>query len=153
MDPYFIANFAKGVSALVGGCFFFYVGVLHFTDTEWFEPIVPPIFGYAKLWVLISGVAEIMVGVALVISGFEIIVDHGTYYRERAGVSSAVLLILLYPANLYMWIYDVELGGGESLSPFGHIVRLLLQIGGIAISLWISGLSIESLKGRFRIEN
>ena len=114
---------------------------------------MPPIFGYAKLWVLISGVAEIMVGVALVISGFEIIVDHGTYYRERAGVSSALLLILLYPANLYMWIYDVELGGGESLSPFGHIVRLLLQIGGIAISLWISGLSIESLKGPFRIEN
>ena len=110
MDPYFIANFAKGFSALVGGCFFFYVGVLHFTDTEWFEPIVPPIFGYAKLWVLISGVAEIMVGVALVIAGFEIIVDHGTYYRERAGVSSALLLILLYPANLYMWIYDVELG-------------------------------------------
>ena len=63
------------------------------------------------------------------------------------------MLIILYPANLYMWIYDVELGGGESLSPVGHVVRLLLQIGGIAISLWISGLSIESLKAIFRFEN
>ena len=142
-----------GLIPIIFGASFVFVGLRHFQDPAWFEPIVPPIFGFAKLWVLISGVAEIMVGVALVIAGFEIIVDHGTYYRERAGVSSALLLILLYPANLYMWIYDVELGGGESLSPFGHIVRLLLQIGGIAISLWISGLSIESLKGRFRIEN
>lgn len=153
MDPYVTANFAKGVSALVGGCFFFYVGVLHFTDTKWFEPIVPPIFGYARFWVLISGVAEIMVGAALVVAGIEVIFDYGTYYRKRAGVSSAILLIILYPANLYMWIYDVELGGGESLSPVGHVVRLLLQIGGIAISLWISGLSIESLKAIFRFEN
>ena len=153
MDPYVTANFAKGVSALVGGCFFFYVGVLHFTDTKWFEPIVPPIFGYARFWVLISGVAEIMVGAALVVAGIEVIFDYGTYYRERAGVSSAILLIILYPANLYMWIYDVELGGGESLSPVGHVVRLFLQIGGIAISLWISGLSVESVKAIFRFEN
>ena len=153
MDPYFFIKIAKGVSAIVGGCFLFYVGVLHFTDTKWFEPIVPPIMGYASFWVLISGVAEILVGLGLIISGFEIIFDYGTYYRERAGVSSALLLVLLYPANLYMWIYDVELGGGESLSPRGHIVRLLFQLGGIAVSLWISGLSIESMKRGLKIEN
>ena len=45
---------------------------------------------------------------------------------------------MLYPANLYMWIYDIELGDGASLSPTGHIVRFLLQIGGIIISLWIA---------------
>ena len=37
-----------------------------------------------------------------------------------------------------MWIYDIELGDGASLSPTGHIVRFLLQIGGIIISLWIA---------------
>ena len=35
--------------------------------------------------------------------------------------------------------FDVELGDGASLSPTGHVVRLILQIGGIILSLWIAG--------------
>ena len=133
-----ILKIMKGFSALCGGSFFFYVGVLHFTDTSWFEPIVPPIFGSARFWVLISGVAEILVGLALIISGLEIFFSSRNYFRRKAGLASALLLVMLYPANLYMWIYDIELGDGASLSPTGHIVRLLLQIGGIIISLWIA---------------
>ena len=128
----------KGLSALCGGSFFFYVGVLHFTDTSWFEPIVPPVFGSARFWVLISGVAEILVGLALIISALEIFFSSRNYFRRKAGLASALLLVMLYPANLYMWIYDIELGDGASLSPTGHIFRLLLQIGGIMISLWIA---------------
>ena len=37
-----------------------------------------------------------------------------------------------------MWIYDVELGDGASLSPTGHVIRLFAQIGGILLSLWIA---------------
>tara|TARA_Y100000746_G_scaffold3949_1_gene3583 strand:+ start:1243 stop:1695 length:453 start_codon:yes stop_codon:yes gene_type:complete len=133
-----ILKIVKGFSALCGGSFFFYVGVLHFTDTSWFEPIVPPIFGSARFWVLVSGVAEILVGLGLIISGLEIFFSSGRYFRRKAGLASALLLVMLYPANLYMWIYDIELGDGASLSPTGHIVRLLLQIGGIIISLWIA---------------
>ena len=128
----------KGFSALCGGSFFFYVGVLHFTDTSWFEPIVPPILGSARFWVLISGVAEIIVGLALIISALEIFFTSRNYFSRKAGLASALLLVMLYPANLYMWIYDIELGDGASLSPTGHIVRFLLQIGGIMISLWIA---------------
>ena len=133
-----ILKIVKGFFALSGGSFFFYVGVLHFTDTSWFEPIVPPIFGSARFWVLFSGVAEILVGLGLILSGFEIFLSSGIYFRRKAGLASALLLVMLYPANLYMWIYDIELGDGASLSPTGHIVRLLLQIGGIIISLWIA---------------
>tara|TARA_B100000900_G_scaffold396406_1_gene395672 strand:- start:4195 stop:4656 length:462 start_codon:yes stop_codon:yes gene_type:complete len=153
MDSYIIVNIVKGISAIIGGCFFFYVGVRHFTDTEWFEPIVPPILGSAKFWVIVSGLAEILVGLGLIVSGFEIIFDWGTYYSERAGISSAILLVALYPANLYMWIYNIELGGGETLSGTGNIVRLLLQIGGIGISLWISGVSFDSLKDGLSLRN
>ena len=114
------------------------MGVLHFTDTSWFEPIVPPVFGSARFWVLISGVAEILVGLALMITGLEIFFSSTNYFGRKAGIASALLLVILYPANLYMWIYDIELGDGASLSPTGHILRLLLQIGGIIISLWIA---------------
>ena len=115
----------RGAVSTAAGSFFIYVGILHFTDTSWFEPIVPPILGSATFWVLASGVAEILVGIGLIIPNT----------RELSGYASASLLVLLYPANLYMWIFDVELGGGESLSPMGHVVRLLLQMGGIILSL------------------
>ena len=116
------------ISSTVGGIFFVYVGIMHFTDTAWFEPIVPPILGSARFWVLASGVAEVTVGICLILPKT----------RKKAGYASAALLVALYPANLYMWIFDVELGDGASLSPTGHVIRLILQIGGILLSLWIA---------------
>ena len=118
----------RGIFAIAGGLFFTYAGVLHFTDTSWFEPIVPPILGSATFWVLVSGVVEIAVGLSLIMPKT----------RKLGGYSSAALLVALYPANLYMWVYDVELGDGASLSPTGHVVRLFAQIAGIIISLWIA---------------
>jgi len=118
----------RGLFAIAGGLFFTYAGVLHFTDTSWFEPIVPPILGSATFWVLVSGVVEIAVGISLILPKT----------RKLGGYSSAALLVALYPANLYMWIYDVELGDGASLSPTGHVFRLFAQIGGILLSLWIA---------------
>ena len=120
--------FRRGLFAIAGGLFFTYAGVLHFTDTSWFEPMVPPILGSATFWVLASGVVEIAVGISLILPKT----------RKLGGYSSAALLVTLYPANLYMWIYDVELGDGASLSPTGHVVRLFAQIAGIMISLWIA---------------
>ncbi|MFL2955844.1 MAG: hypothetical protein CND29_00465 [Marine Group II euryarchaeote MED-G36] len=119
------------ICSIAGGIFFINVGIMHFTDTSWFEPIVPPFLGSATFWVLASGVIEIIVGLGLIIPKT----------REISGFASAILLIVLYPANLYMWIGDIELGDGASLSPTGHVIRLLFQIGGIMLSLWIAGWS------------
>jgi uncharacterized membrane protein len=118
----------RGLFAIAGGLFFTYAGVLHFTDTSWFEPIVPSILGSATFWVLASGVVEIAVGISLILPKT----------RKLGGYASAALLVALYPANLYMWIYDVELGDGASLSPTGNVVRLFAQISGILLSLWIA---------------
>jgi uncharacterized membrane protein len=121
----------RTICSIAGGIFFINVGIMHFTDTSWFEPIVPPFLGSATFWVLASGVIEIIVGLGLIIPKT----------REISGFASAILLIVLYPANLYMWIGDIELGDGASLSPTGHVIRLLFQIGGIMLSLWIAGWS------------
>ena len=118
----------RGLFAIAGGLFFTYAGVLHFADTSWFEPIVLPILGSATFWVLASGVVEIAVGISLILPKT----------RKLGGYASAALLVALYPANLYMWIYDVELGDGASLSPTGNVVRLFAQISGILLSLWIA---------------
>ena len=118
----------RGLFAIAGGLFFTYAGILHFTDTSWFEPIVPPILGSAIFWVLVSGAVEIVVGISLILPRT----------RKLGGYASAALLVMLYPANLYMWVHDVELGDGASLSPTGHVFRLLAQMGGIMLSLWIA---------------
>ena len=107
----------RGLFAIAGGLFFTYAGVLHFTDTSWFEPIVPPILGSATFWVLASGVVEIAVGISLILPKT----------RKLGGYSSAALLVALYPANLYMWMYDVELGDGASLSPISFSNRARYQ--------------------------
>ena len=126
----------RDLCAILGGGFFVYTGVLHFTDTEWFEPIVPAIFGSAEFWVLASGAVEIVVGILLIIPSF----------RGIGGYASAALLICLYPANLYMWIYSVELGDGAALSQTGNLVRLVLQLSGIWVSLWIAEFEFEKAR-------
>ena len=116
------------VAPIALGLFFLKVGIMHFTDPEWFEPIVSKIAGSARFWVSISGAAEIILGIGLIIPQL----------RKWGGYGTAVFLMLVYPANLNMWINDLKLGDGTSLSPTGHIIRLLLQITAIVICIRIA---------------
>ena len=122
-----ILKLFRTLVAYLGGLFFIYVGVLHFVDTEWFNPIVPPWLGWPAFWVILSGIFEVVVGIALLIPKT----------RRNAALASALLLIAVYPANMYMWIYNVELGDGTTLTPLGHIFRLFFQIAGVLLSVWI----------------
>ena len=122
-----ILKLFRTLVAYLGGLFFIYVGVLHFVDTEWFNPIVPPWLGWPAFWVILSGIFEVVVGIALLIPKT----------RRNAALASALLLIAVYPANMYMWIYNVELGDGTSLTQVGHIYRLCAQIAGVLASFWI----------------
>ena len=57
----------KHISSLILGLFFINVGIGHFIEPEWFEPIVPKILGDPTFWVLITGAIEIAVGIGLII--------------------------------------------------------------------------------------
>ena len=127
MNTKSILNLSRTLVAYLGGLFFVYVGIMHFIDTDWFNPIVPPWLGWPAFWVILSGIFEIIVGLGLLISKT----------RRNAALASALLLIAVYPANMYMWIYDVELGDGTSLTQVGHIYRLFAQIAGVMASFWI----------------
>ena len=93
-------------------------GTLHFIDPQWFEPIVPPVPGSARLWVYISGAIELALGVGFIVPSS----------RKITGLGSATFLVCVYPANVYMWIYDLELGDGSSLTTEGHIIRFFMQV-------------------------
>ncbi len=67
-------------------------GVMHFIKPKMFEAIVPPSFPSPKALVAISGVAEIAGGIGLLIEPV----------RLAAGIGLILLLIAVFPANLYM---------------------------------------------------
>ena len=88
-------------SALGFGGAFVWVGIQHFTNTVFFTPIVPQILGFPEFWVYVSGLVEIILGLGLILP----------VSRRRAGFSTALFLILVYCANLNMWVNDITISG------------------------------------------
>ena len=117
----------RSVVALALGGAFVWIGVQHFLDPSWFEPIVPAALGAPRFWVLASGVAEVAVGLALIVPAT----------RAYGGLACAALLVVLYSANLYMWVENVPLDG-KTYANVWHVVRLLIQIAAIAGCLFVA---------------
>jgi uncharacterized membrane protein len=78
--------------AVVPGVFFVAAGAMHFIRPGMYERIVPPQFGHAGELVVISGIAEIAGGAGLLFAPT----------RRAAGIGLIVLLIAVWPANVYM---------------------------------------------------
>jgi len=108
------------------GAGFVLVGLRHFQDPAWFEPIVPGILGMPRLWVYSSGLLEIILGLGIMTPKF----------RSEASILTAMMLVVLYWANLNMWVNDIPIGGSR-LSTNGHIIRGLIQALMIWLALWI----------------
>jgi uncharacterized membrane protein len=73
--------------------FFIGGGVNHFVSPRYYEAIVPPsLKGQAKPVVQISGVAEILGGVGVLLP----------FTRRLSGLGLIALLAAVFPANLYM---------------------------------------------------
>lgn len=82
-------------------------GVLHFVVPELYVQIVPPLFPAALALVYLSGLAEIAVGIGLLIPRT----------RQHAAWATVALLVAIFPANVYMATHGVVIegmvGGGD----------------------------------------
>ena len=124
----YILRYHKDVLAFGLGFFFINVGIMHFTDVEWFTPIVPEILPWSpEFWVMVSGIPEILCGIGLMIPQTRII----------AGKATVFLLIVLYWANLNMWINGIPLNGNK-FPAWAHILRMFAQFGMIAIAAYLA---------------
>ena len=73
--------------------FYIYVGILHFIDPEWFLFIMPPFLSSIGLELIyISCFFEIILWLLLIYSKT----------RKIAAFGLIVLLIAVYPANIYL---------------------------------------------------
>ena len=118
----------ENLVAVPYGIWIAWVGVQHFRDPAWFEPIVPEILGNARFWVLASGAFEILLGLGVALP----------WFRREAAFGITLMLLVLYWANLNMWINDIPLSGKTYESHF-HVLRGVGQAVLILISLWLGG--------------
>ncbi|WP_284440235.1 DoxX family protein [Haloarcula marina] len=110
----------------VMGPLYIVAGLLHFVVPELYVQIVPPIFPAALLLVYLSGLAEIAVGIGVLLP----------QTRKYAAWATVALLITIFPANIYMATSGLVIegvpGGGDP-SELIRWARLPLQ--GVLI-LW-----------------
>ena len=118
---------ARRISAIGFGLAFVWIGIQHFTNVGFFAPIVPDILGAPEFWVYASGVVEILLGASMI---------HPRT-RKKGGMGTAAFLVIVYWANLNMWINDIPIDG-NSFSTSAHIARATAQFGMIGLALWIA---------------
>jgi uncharacterized membrane protein len=104
---------ALGLATLLGGS-----GVLHFAAPKPYDSIVPAALpGSARTWTYLSGVAELVVALALAVPRF----------RRLGGLLAALLFIGVFPANVQMAI-DYQRSGKPLPARLMAFGRLPLQV-------------------------
>ena len=111
-------NILHKLGILIMAIFYINVGVKHFIDPEWFLYIIPPYLKFIGLeLVYISGVLEILLGTLLLFPK----------YRKISAYGIILLLIAVYPANIYLALNEEPQQLIEVSSFMASWVRLPLQ--------------------------
>ncbi len=103
------------------------VGIKHFMDVEYFVSIVPTYISWKQEAVFISGFFEILLGILLLF--------HKT--RKLAAWGIILLLITVFPANIYLYVSEVP-RDILNISKTDALIRIPFQIPLIIISYWHS---------------
>ena len=122
-------NIFKSISIYVMSILYIYVGIHHFIDTKSFLIIIPPYLQTIGLEIIyLSGVFEIILGILLIIPK----------YRKIASYGIILLLIAVYPANIYL-AFNKEPQNLMGISSFmASWVRLPLQFVFLGLAYWHS---------------
>ncbi|MEC5167021.1 putative membrane protein [Flavobacterium sp. PL11] len=91
-------------------------GINHFRSPRMYIKIIPPYFSNPKLLNILSGIAEIILGIGLCIP----IISH------FAAWGIIALLVAIFPTHLYMY-FDPKAGMG--LPKWILLLRMPLQLG------------------------
>ena len=115
----------QDIIRLLFSTFFIYVGVTHFINPAVYDALVPTYLPNPRFLHLLAGAVEIILGISLL-----------TRWRSVGALLLAIFLVIVYLGNLHMWINDVPFMG-NTLSTYGHILRLIAQIAMISYSIYL----------------
>ena len=122
-------RYIKYLSIFVMSFFYIYVGIKHFIDPNWFLHIIPPFLTCVGLeLVYISGFFEIILGILLLYP----------QSRQIASYGLILLLIAVYPANLYLAFYEEPQKLIKISSFAASWVRLPIQFIFLGLAYWHS---------------
>jgi uncharacterized membrane protein len=107
------------------GVFYISIGISHFTSPIWYVKIVPPYLPYKLELVYISGLFEILFGGMLFFKKT----------RFLAGWGLILLLIAVYPANIYLAQTN---GAAMNTTPLIAWGRLPVQFIFVGLAYWHS---------------
>ena len=116
------------VLATIYGIAFIIAGITHFRNPQIFVEIVPPFLPFPLFLVYLTGAMEIAGGIGII---------HPDS-RVLTGRLLVLFLIAVFPANLYMWLYDVPFNG-TLLTTQQHMLRFAVQIILIITAIFLSG--------------
>ncbi|MGK0290413.1 MAG: putative membrane protein [bacterium] len=117
----------KMVLRVLLGALFILGGIAHFTKTQVYLNIMPSYIPWHLAMVYISGVIEIILGIAVMIPQF----------KKLAGYGLIGLLIAIFPANINMAINNISFGDAPA-SPAFLWGRLPIQLLLIVWAYWVT---------------
>lgn len=107
------------------GLAYIYVGIRHFIDPDFFLAIMPDYLPYHLEAVYISGICEIALGAMLFFKK----------YRWMAGWGLILLLIAVFPANIYL-AQNESSQQAIQISKTAALIRLPFQALFIGLAYW-----------------
>jgi uncharacterized membrane protein len=115
----------KAIVRVLFAMFFVVAGVTHFANRDFFTAIVPPYLPWPVMLVYISGIAEIVLGILLIVPRAS----------RPAAWGLIALLIAVFPANVHMYL-NSDLY--PNTSPTALLIRLPLQGVLVALAYWFT---------------
>jgi uncharacterized membrane protein len=110
-------SWTRRIGLWVMAAFYVAAGLNHFRDPEFYLPMMPPILPWHPELVWGSGVAEVALGLAVLVPAL----------RRAAAWGLIALLIAVFPANLYVALENVPIGGRAEGLGIWNWVRLPFQ--------------------------
>lgn len=108
---------------------FLFAGTVHLRDPDLFLPVMPPWIPAHRACILISGVFELLGGVGLLVPLRPV--------QLATGWGLTLLLIAVFPANIYMAVAHVKVHGFPAHEWMAW-ARLAFQPVFIAAVLWVT---------------
>jgi uncharacterized membrane protein len=113
----------KIITLYIMAFFYTFAGIMHFVNPNFFLRIVPPILPMKLMLVYLSGVAEIILGIALI--------PEAT--RSLAAWGVIALLLAVFPANIY---HFTSKGAGMKIPMWLLTIRLPIQFALMTWAWW-----------------
>lgn len=120
----------QDIFRIILGCFMIFASIGHFTflRIEWQSQVPNWIPLDKNLVVILSGVVELILGLAMVFL---------TKYKSYVGWVLALFYILVFPGNISQYVNEIDFAGLNT--DMSRFIRLLFQPVLIAWALWSTG--------------